>query len=316
MLSRRHIRIKVLQALYTSTRQGELGGAVLEKNLISSIERIEELYGYELKLLDELRKACAHFMELAQNRKLAANVERNPNRKMLENRFLLFIEENDAFASLCRSRGINWTEERDIIRSLFLQIKEDELYKEYLSNGESSWEDDKRFIRRLYDAHVVHNEDFHQIYEDKNLHWADDLDAAQMMVEKTLRKAGPEAQKKKRLLVKLYKDAEDRAFGPDLLHKTLKSMDDSLKRISAKARNWEMDRIAVLDVLLMQMALAEFQFFPTVPLKVSMNEYIELSKGYSTPKSAMFVNGVMDKVLLDLKKEGKIKKIGRGLLDH
>ena len=113
-------------------------------------------------------------MELAQNRKLAANVERNPNRKMLENRFLLFIEENDAFASLCRSRGINWTEERDIIRSLFLQIKEDELYKEYLSNGESSWEDDKRFIRRLYDAHVVHNEDFHQIYEDKNLHWADD----------------------------------------------------------------------------------------------------------------------------------------------
>jgi len=316
MLSRRHIRIKVLQALYTSTRQGELGGAVLEKNLTSSIERIEELYGYELKLLDELRKACAHFMELAQNRKLAANVERNPNRKMLENRFLLFIEENDAFASLCRSRGINWTEERDIIRSLFLQIKEDELYKEYLSNGESSWEDDKRFIRRLYDAYVVHNEDFHQIYEDKNLHWADDLDAAQMMVEKTLRKAGPEAQKKKRLLVKLYKDAEDRAFGPDLLHKTLKSMDDSLKRISAKARNWEMDRIAVLDVLLMQMALAEFQFFPTVPLKVSMNEYIELSKGYSTPKSAMFVNGVMDKVLLDLKKEGKIKKIGRGLLDH
>jgi len=316
MLSRRHIRIKVLQALYTNTRQGELGGAVLEKNLTSSIERIEELYGYELKLLDELRKACAHFMELAQNRKLAANVERNPNRKMLENRFLLFIEENDAFASLCRSRGINWTEERDIIRSLFLQIKEDELYKEYLSNGESSWEDDKRFIRRLYDAHVVHNEDFHQIYEDKNLHWADDLDAAQMMVEKTLRKAGPEAQKKKRLLVKLYKDAEDRAFGPDLLHKTLKSMDDSLKRISAKARNWEMDRIAVLDVLLMQMALAEFQFFPTVPLKVSMNEYIELSKGYSTPKSAMFVNGVMDKVLLDLKKEGKIKKIGRGLLDH
>jgi len=316
MLSRRHIRIKVLQALYTSTRQGELDGAVLEKNLTSSIERIEELYGYELKLLDELRKACAHFMELAQNRKLAANVERNPNRKMLENRFLLFIEENDAFASLCRSRGINWTEERDIIRSLFLQIKEDELYKEYLSNGESSWEDDKRFIRRLYDAHVVHNEDFHQIYEDKNLHWADDLDAAQMMVEKTLRKAGPEAQKKNRLLVKLYKDAEDRTFGPDLLHKTLKSMDDSLKRISAKARNWEMDRIAVLDVLLMQMALAEFQFFPTVPLKVSMNEYIELSKGYSTPKSAMFVNGVMDKVLLDLKKEGKIKKIGRGLLDH
>ena len=316
MLSRRHIRIKVLQALYTSTRQGELDGAVLEKNLTSSIERIEELYGYELKLLDELRKACAHFMELAQNRKLAANVERNPNRKMLENRFLLFIEENDAFASLCRSRGINWTEERDIIRSLFLQIKEDELYKEYLSNGESSWEDDKRFIRRLYDAYVVHNEDFHQIYEDKNLHWADDLDAAQMMVEKTLRKAGAEAQKKNRLLVKLYKDAEDRAFGPDLLHKTLKSMDDSLKRISAKARNWEMDRIAVLDVLLMQMALAEFQFFPTVPLKVSMNEYIELSKGYSTPKSAMFVNGVMDKVLLDLKKEGKIKKIGRGLLDH
>lgn len=316
MLSRRHIRIKVLQALYTSTRQGELDGVVLEKNLTSSIERIEELYGYELKLLDELRKACAHFIELAQKRKVEANVERNPNRKMLENRFLLFIEDNEALASLWRSRGIQWTEERDVIRSLFLKIKEDELYKEYLSNGESSWEDDKRFIRRLYDAHVVHNEDFHQIYEDKNLHWADDLDAAQMMVEKTLRKAGPEALKKKKLLVKLYKDAEDRAFGPDLLHKTLKSMDDSLKRISAKARNWEMDRIAVLDVLLMQMALAEFQFFPTVPLKVSMNEYIELSKGYSTPKSAMFVNGVMDKVLLDLKKEGKIKKIGRGLLEH
>ena len=155
----------------------------------------------------------------------------------------------------------------------------------------------------------------HQLYEERDLHWADDLDAAQMMVEKTIRKCGPKSTAQTNILVNLFKDDEDRKFGPRLFHKVLQSMDDSLARISAKARNWEMDRIAVLDILLMQMAIAEFRFFDTVPLKVSMNEYIELSKSYSTPKSGMFINGVLDKVLADLKKEGKVRKIGRGLLE-
>lgn len=314
MLSRRHIRIKVLQALYGYTQADDYDARSVETNLRTSIERIYDLYLYELRLLHELRLAADYYLDLALNKKLPTAKDLDPNRKFVNNRFFHFIGESDEFIKACEDRHINWSEDQNIIRSLFQQIRGSELFQDYMENGEDSWEDDKRFIRKMYDAFIIWNEDFHQIYEDKNLHWADDLDAAQMMVEKTLRKAGQKAGSSKRL-VKLYKDEEDQAFGPRLFLKVTQSMDDSLKRISEKARNWEMDRIAALDILLMQMAIAEFRYFDTVPLKVTMNEYIELSKFYSTPKSGMFVNGVLDKVLADLNKEGLIRKIGRGLLE-
>lgn len=315
MLSRRHIRIKVLQALYAYTRQDNADALSIEKNLRISVEKIYDLYLYELRLLHEIRLAAEYYIDLARQKKLPTEADLNPNLKFVENRFLKFVGETDEFIRACEDRHINWSEEQNIIRNLFLKIRESETYLDYMASEESSWEDDKRLVRRMYDEFLIHNEDFHQLYEDKNLHWADDLDAAQMMVEKTLRKAGPAASSKGKVLVNLYKDEEDQEFGPRLFLKSIQSMDESLKRISEKAKNWEMDRIATLDILLMQMAIAEFQFFSTVPLKVSMNEYIELSKSYSTPKSGMFVNGVLDKVLFDLKKEGKVKKIGRGLLE-
>lgn len=315
MLSRRHIRIKVLQALYGYTRDDFADARASETNLRTALERIYDLYLYELRLLHELRLADEHYIELALNKRLPTPEDLNPNRKFQNNRFLALLSESDEFIKACEDRHINWSEEQNIIRSLFQKMKKSEAFENYMASEEDSWENDKRIVRKLYDEFIIRNEDFHQLYEDKNLHWADDLDAAQMMVEKTLRKAGPKSASSGKVLVKLYKDAEDQSFGPKLFLKVVQSMDDSMKRISDKARNWEMDRIAALDILFMQMAIAEFRFFDTVPLKVTMNEYIELSKAYSTPKSGMFVNGVLDKVLADLKNEGLVRKIGRGLLE-
>lgn len=315
MLSRRHIRIKVLQALYGYTRDDRADARASESNLRTALDKIYDLYLYELRLLHELRLAAEHYIDLALNKRLPTHEDLHPNRKFLNNRFLLLLAESDSFVKACEDRHINWSEEQNIIRSLFQKIKKSEVYESYMASEEDSWENDKRIVRKLYDEFIIRNEDFHQLYEDKNLHWADDLDAAQMMVEKTLRKAGAKSAGTDKVLVKLYKDAEDQDFGPKLFLKVVQSMDDSMKRISDKARNWEMDRIAALDILFMQMAIAEFRFFDTVPLKVTMNEYIELSKAYSTPKSGMFVNGVLDKVLADLKSEGLVRKIGRGLLE-
>jgi len=315
MLTRRHIRIKVLHALYAWFQGGGGDAVAAEKNLARSIDRIHELYLYELKLLLELRHAAETVIERGLSKHLPSSEELHPNHRFVHNQFLVALSESKAFEEACEKAKVRWADDRDIIMKLFQQIRESTAYKTYLELPESDLEEDKAFVRKIYEGFITHNELFHQLYEERNLDWSDDLDAAQMLVQRNLRKGGSKKMEAE-LVLPLYKDeAEDRAFGPALFHSVLLHSESIETRIADKAKNWEMDRIALIDMLLMKMAAVEFEYFPMVPLKVTMNEYIELAKEYSTPKSSVFVNGVLDKILLDLKAEGKVNKLGRGLLE-
>jgi len=315
MLTRRHIRIKVLHALYAWFQGGGGDAVAAEKYLSKSIDRIHELYLYELKLLLELRFAAETVIERGLNKKLPRPEDLEPNRRFLANRFLKALADSKEFEEACERVKVRWSDHRDQIMSLFVQIRQSAAYAAYLQLEKSDLEDDKAFIRKIYEGFITRNELFHQIYEERSLDWSDDLDAAQMLVQRNLRKGG-EKELETGLVLPLFKDeAEDRAFGPALFRSVLLHSDEVEVRIADKAKNWEMDRIAFVDMLLMKMAACEFEHFPLVPLKVTMNEYIELAKEYSTPKSSVFINGVLDKILIDLKAEGKVVKLGRGLLE-
>jgi transcription antitermination protein NusB len=314
MLSRRHIRIKVFQSLYAYFQEDNPDSVAVEKQLNKSIDRIYELYMYELRLLYELKLAAEHFIDLALNKKLPTHSDLDPNRRFVDNQVLKIFFEDDGFIAACEKYNVSWSEERHFTRSLYQELKNSDLFKAYMDKPNTSFSEDKAFLREVYEVFIVHNEDLYNLYEEKNLYWADDLDAAQMMVDKTFKKLKL-ADLRSPALVKLFKDADDETFASKLFRYTLKTSAETQNRIATKAQNWEMDRIAAIDVILMKMAVAEFIHFETIPLKVSMNEYIELSKGYSTPKSSLFINGILDRILNNLKEEGKIKKIGRGLLE-
>lgn len=313
MLSRRHIRIKVLQALYElgQDESFELGKGL--RKLEKSIDRIYELFLFELKSLTDVLKIAEDQIEQKKNRKLPSEEDLNPNMKFVNNRFLNWLAENQQFSKEVDSYKISWGEDRDILKKIFKEFQESEEYKAYMSSEENDISDDKKIIKIFYGKHIVHSEILHQLYEDKEMHWADDLDAAQMMVAKTL-KTFDENSTAASSLPALLKDNSDREFARTLYTECVKNNDKYAELIHAKTKNWEMDRIAFVDVLLMKMALAELISFNQIPVKVSLNEYIEIGKEYSTPKSGNFINGILDKLKHELSETGEIKKIGRGLL--
>ncbi len=314
MLSRRHIRIKVLQALYEYFQGKESRGiASGEKNLVQSIHGIYKLYLYELKTLMDMHRAAEDEVEHRRNKKLQTEEDRNPNLRFVNNRFLVWLGNNRQFSKLVEKHKVSWGDDRELIRKVFKEFQKSEEYREYMSAEENSLEADKRIVKILYGKYVVHNETLHQLYEDRNMHWADDLDAAQMMVTKTL-KSYKEEHDEDSDLPDLLKDDSDVEFAETLYRTSIKRSEEYGKMIHEKANNWEMDRIALVDIILMKMALAELVSFNEIPVKVSLNEYIELSKEYSTPKSGNFINGILDKLKNEMTEAGEIRKIGRGLL--
>lgn len=313
MLSRRHIRIKVLQALYELGKDDSVDIVVGIRKLQRSIDRIYELFLFELQVISDVHQIAKEQVEQKRNRRLPSKEDLNPNLRFTENRFLDWLENNDKFKWGSDRFKINWGEEKEILNRIFKEFQESSEYQDYMSADENSLADDKRIVKIFYGKHIVHSEVFHQLYEEKELHWADDLDAAQMMVAKTI-KAFDENSDESTALPSLLKDTSDMEFAKILYRDCRQNDDKYAELIHAKTKNWEMDRIAQIDILLMKMALSELINFNQIPVKVSLNEYIEISKEYSTPKSGNFINGILDKLKIDLSESGEIKKIGRGLL--
>lgn len=341
MLTRRHIRIKVLHALYGFEQRSDKDLAKSLKDLKQDLDSIFDLYLYELKGLLQFLYAAQDRIETNRNKHLASREDLKPNMRFVNNRVFQFLENNEALNNLFESRRIKWGEHRDSFKKLYRELMTTEEYRRYME-GHDSFANDKKIIKFIYGRFMVSNESLHSIYEDMNIHWADDLDAAQMMTVKTLKvmmevngtiaskvNFAPEVltkiEKSKKLpsnfipenqelTVQLFKDKSDKEFGPKLFSKAVNRTSEFEEKISDKTSNWEADRIAMLDRVLMKLALTELTEFPDIPVKVTLNEYIELSKMYSTPKSSQFVNGVLDKITAEYKKIGEIKKIGRGLL--
>lgn len=315
MLNRRHLRIKVLQILYAFFQSKEIDVVKAQNELLLSVERMYDLYLYLLLTIPELKRAAETNNENRKNKLRPNESDLLPNLKWVENSLVLKIEESKELNKVSSARKVNWlgAENQEIFRKMFLQVKDSETYFEFMENGLKDFEEDKKFALALFKNEIINSEFLHNYIEDKSIYWLDDIDLCCSMALKTLKTAAPD---KEISILTLYKEDDDeKEFILNLCRNTIEMDVENEKLIETLAVNWEVDRIAKMDVLLLKMALVELQTCSSIPTKVTMNEYIEISKFYSTPKSNLFINGILDKAISQLTKEKKIKKIGRGLVN-
>lgn len=301
MLGRRQLREKAMQAVYAWKMAGEDSDQrTIEKNMLKGVDEIYDLYIYLLNLLNFQKTIAENKIELAKNKNFPTAQDLNPNLKFVDNPMFRILDENEELnAYSSKNKQLTWDLLDTYPNSIFKEIIASEEYAEYMKNDRNSFDADKAFIMDIYEKFIAPNENLHDWLEERNLHWADDLHIGNSMVMTTLKSFVPKSTGKIKLF-KVYKDDEDREFIVDLFRKTIRHSDDTRKMIEEKATNWELDRIAAVDLVLMQMALTEFHYFPNIPPKVTLNEYIDLSKIYSTEKSKVFVNGILDRSLKEL----------------
>ena len=294
-----------------------------EKELLKNTNKIYDLYLYQLSLLVEITSLAERTTEDAKLKYLPSKEEEDPNTKFIDNRFIKQIAENKSFLKECQNRYISWSNEPELVKKIYNTIKTSDEYKAYMDSEKKTYANDKEIILRLYKNYIGDFPDLLHFYEEKSIYWIEDIEIAHLMILKTF-KLFKENADEYTALSPLFDDApvgedlfsEDRKFMIDLYRKTIINNKKFETLVSDKAKNWEVERIAMIDILLMKMALCEIIEFPTIPVKVTLNEYIELSKIYSSAKSKLFINGILDKMLTELKHQGLIKKIGRGLIEE
>lgn len=320
MLSRHHLRIKVMQALYAHFQSEGADLNQGEKGLTASINSIYDLYIYLLSALLEVSDFARNRIEEGRQKFLPTSEEINPNTRFIENPFLQQLDVNRDLRKNFNRLKINWSDDQEIFRKVFTTLRESEVYLRYMSAPSVSFREHKEIVLYLLGEILLHTDSFTSLFEEKNINWADDIDTSAMMVAKTVKKweAGyDEFTPLPVLIVSPDEEGDDlmKDFVIRLFRKTISRSQESGALIAERAQNWELDRIAVLDVILIKMAIAEFLDFPTIPVKVTINEYIEISKEYSTPRSKQFINGILDKLVIDFREQKLIKKSGRGLLE-
>ena len=314
MLNRRHLRIKVLQALYAYYQSNEDSFRRTENDMLQAIERIYDLYLYLILSFGELNSIAAHRIEENKKKIRPSEDELNPNMKFVNNEIVRLLMENKELRSISEERKVNWVGDnhQEMFKKMYLHIRESETFFEFMNNDLIGFEDDKQFAINLFKTEIANYPLLYDFFEEKSIQWMDDIDLACTMVIKTIKGFSEEGGE----ILPLYKDKEDELdFVRDLLRKTISFDKENEQLIDELTKNWELDRIAKMDVVLMKMAITEFQIFSNIPTKVTLNEYIEISKFYSTPKSHTFINGVLDKAIIELTQAKKIQKVGRGLIN-
>lgn len=312
MLNRRHIRVKVMQSIYAMHQKNTDDLEKEEKFLIQSIDNIQDLYLIMLSTLTEIRKKEIVFLETSSKKHLATPEEKNPNQKFINNAVLLQLEDNSSLSIALEKRKINnWVLNDDYILILLNEIKQSDLYAQYMRNRINTFEEDKQFVIDMFTELIAPNEKLYDYLEDHKLTWTDDIPLVNTQIQKQLKAISVKDDFK---VVKLYKDEEDREFVGNLFRKTVLNELELAKEYIDKTPNWDADRIAEIDTIILKMAICEFLKFPSIPIKVTINEYLEIAKEYSTPKSSIFINGILDNLVKEFQNENKIKKTGRGLL--
>ena len=314
MISRRIIRTKVLQVLYAyySTEDKSLNNA--EKELFfKCIRKTYDLYHFLLALVIEIADYSEQRIEIKKNKHQPTYEDIHPNTKFVSNQVIQQLRENRALHAYINQQNLSWVNHPELIKELYLFLIEADFYKEYMKDNNRSFLDDRKFVDKMFTNILLIAEDLYEVLEEMSIYWNDDVEFTVSMISKTLKKFNPHSGSDQNLLP-MFKDQDDRDFAKDLLRKSIINQDELRELIKEHSKNWDLDRIAFMDILIMQLATAEFLYFPSIPTKVSLNEYIELSKYYSTEKSRNFINGILDKTLKDLKISGKINKTGRGLI--
>lgn len=315
MLNRRHLRIKVLQMLYAYFQSEENDFPKAEKELLRTIERMYDMYLYLLLSLPELTKAAANKQEDKKKKIRPTAEDLNPNLKFVNNELISSLENSKSLVLLCNSRKVSWSgvENQELFRKMYQHTLENETYFEFMNNGQVGFEEDRQFALAIFKEDVANSALLYHDFEEKSINWIDDLDLCCSMVLKSLK--GIKSNEVFNPMPLFKENDDEKEFVIELFRKTILMNNENELLIAELADNWEIDRIAKMDMLLLKMGLAELQTFSNIPTKVTLNEYIEISKFYSTPKSNLFINGILDKAIRRLTLEKKIVKIGRGLIN-
>jgi len=312
MINRRHIRIKVMQSVYALLQANNKDLKSEEKFLLNNIQKLQELYILMLALMLKIKLHAAHILEISKKKHLATPNDLEPNQKFINNRVLKDLEMSLSLKTYIEDSKLNfWQENSEYISLLWNNIYKSNDYKYYMNSEKDNLIEDKKFIQKIYTDIIACNDKLYDFLEDFNIGWVDDFPFVNTLIIKNINKF----DKNNPLVIdKLYKDKEDADFVLDLFRKVVLNHDKFNEDIDKKTPNWDNDRIAELDLILIKMALTEFCYFPSIPTKVSINEYLEIAKDYSSEKSSSFINGVLDKLLKEYQTENKIEKIGRGLM--
>ena len=311
MLSRRLLRTKVIKALFAHIKSGADNMIASEKTLMASVDKAYDLYFQILSLPVELARYAEQRQELAKQKKLPTYEDLNPNTKLVENRVIRIIANSDAVNDRLAARKLGWTQQPDLIRTLYTQLVECEYYKDYMQRPERTLDDDRRFLEDFF-KELQSCEALDDVLEEMSVLWSDDLPYIVMMILRTLSALRPSHTDLK--VPSKFKSEDDPEFVKTLFEKSLVNYDSYQNYIEKFTSNWDVERIVFMDNLIIGTAIAELTSFPSIPVKVTLDEWIEISKYYSTPGSSTFINGVLDKIVESLTAEGRIRKSGRGLI--
>ena len=307
MINRVLIRLKVIQVVYAYYQNGGKNVEAAEKELFYSLSKAYDLYRYLLLLMVEVTRFADRRIDNRRNKLRPTAEDLNPNTRFIDNAFMAQLAANAQLEEFAGNQKRTWDDEGDFVRNLFEKIEATGIYQEYMAKDTLTYEDDREVWRKLYRAVIMQNDEIDEILEEQSLYWNDDKTIVDTFVLKTIKRFDPENGAEQELLPE-FRDEEDKQFASRLLRSAINNAEAYRKLMENNAKNWDMERFAFMDILIMQVALAEIMCFPGIPVSVSLNEYVEVAKMYSTPKSGSFINGMLDSIVNQLKKENKLNK--------
>jgi transcription antitermination protein NusB len=313
MISRRLLRIKAMMALYAFNRREDENLTQAETELMFSIGKTYDLYHYLLLLVLEVADIASEKIDQALQKIMPTPEDLNPQRRFIDNLVIAQVRKNLAFKNYILSKKLSWANSFHIPRLLYNKMISWDIFEEYMKSDDHNYQSDKKFIIRLITDLFSNSEDLHSNLEEQSIYWNDDIEYVSAMVEKTLKKFKADSGEKTPLMP-LFKNEEDEEFVKILFRKAVLHSKKCSELIDKNTTNWEVERIALMDILVMQLAITEILEFPEIPVKVTLNEYIEIAKYYCTSKSSTFVNGILDNIVKEIREEGLLNKFGRGLV--
>ena len=307
MINRVLIRLKVIQVIYAYYQNGGKNLEAAEKELFYSLSKAYELYKYLLTLMIEVTQFADRRIDNRRHKLRPTEEDLNPNTRFIDNAFMAQLMQNTQLEEFRANQKRTWDDEGDFVKHLFEKIEQTKAYQEYMAKETLTYEDDRELWRKLYRSTIAQNETIDEILEEQSLYWNDDKAIVDTFVLKTIKRFEPENGADQDLMPE-YKDDEDKEFARKLLRTAITGAEAYRKLMENNAKNWDMERFAFMDILIMQVALAEIFAFPSIPVSVTLNEYVEIAKMYSTPKSGSFINGMLDSIVNQLKSENKLNK--------
>ncbi len=307
MINRELIRLKVIQVIYAYYQNEGKNVEAAEKELFFSLSKAYDLYNYLLLLMVEVTRFADRRIDNRRHKLRPTYEDLNPNTRFIDNAFMAQLAANEQLAEYSENQKRSWEDDSEFVKRLFERIEASGIYQEYMAKDSLTYEDDRELWRKLYRTFIAQNDEIDELLEEQSLYWNDDKAIVDTFVLKTIKRFEPEKGAGQELMPE-YRDDEDKEFARKLFRNAIKNAEVYRNLMAENAKNWNMERLAFMDILIMQVALAEILSFPSIPVSVSLNEYVEIAKMYSTPKSGSFINGMLDTIVNQLKKENKLRK--------